>query len=65
MFSPMLFMNSFYARTLFLLAFAVFLVWELCVMMYPERFWEHSNEALKCSSCTDKLCTQYCRKLQQ
>ena len=65
MFSPMLFMNSFYARSLFLLAFAVFLVWELCVMMYPERFWEHSNEALKCSSCTDKLCTQYCRKLRQ
>ena len=65
MFSPMIFVNSFYARTLVLLAFAVFLVWELCVMMYPERFWEHSNEALKCSACTDKLCTQYCRKLRQ
>ena len=41
------------------------LVWELCVMLYPERFWEHSNAALKCSECTDKLCTQYCQKLRQ
>lgn len=65
MFTPMMFNSSFYARTLLLLSFAVFIVWELCVMMYPERFWEHSNEALKCSACTDKLCTQYCRKLRQ
>jgi len=65
MFTPMMFINSFYTRTLLLLAIAVFLVWELCVMMYPERFWEHSNEALRCSACTDKLCTQYCRKLRQ
>lgn len=65
MFSPLLFINSFYALTLFFLAVAVFIVWELCVIMYPERFWEHSNEALKCSACTDKLCTQYCRKLRQ
>ena len=33
-------------------------------MMYPERFWDHSNAALKCSECTDKLCTQYCRRLR-
>ena len=45
------------------LAAVAWLVWELCVMMYPERFWEHSNAALLCSECTDKLCTQYCRKL--
>lgn len=35
-----------------------------CVLLYPERFWDGSNEALKCSACTDKLCTQYCRKLR-
>ena len=64
MFTPMLFIPSFYARSLLLMAIAVWLVWELCVMMYPERFWEFSNEALKCSACTDKLCTQYCRKLR-
>jgi hypothetical protein len=33
-------------------------------MLYPERFWEISNIALQCSNCTDKLCTQYCKKLR-
>ena len=65
MFTPMLFVNSFYSVSLLILAFAVWVVWELCVMMYPERFWDQTNEALKCSECTDKLCTQYCRKLCQ
>ena len=64
MFTPMLFLNSFYSVTLLVLAFAVWVLWELCVMMYPERFWEQTNEALRCSECTDKLCTQYCRKLR-
>ena len=64
MFSPMVFMGGFYAISLFALSVLAFLVWELCVMLYPERFWEHSNTALKCSECTDKLCTQYCRKLR-
>ena len=65
MFTPMLFIRGFYSRSLLAMAFAVWLIWELCVMMYPERFWEHSNEALRCSECTDKLCTQYCQKLRR
>ena len=65
MFTPMLFIKGFYSYSLLLLAFAVWLVWELCVMIYPERFWEKSNEALRCSECTDKLCTQYCQKLRR
>ena len=32
------------------------------VLMHPERFWERTNAALRCASCTDKLCTQYCPK---
>ena len=64
MFSPMIFMGGFYAVSLVVLAFLAWLVWELCVMMYPERFWDKSNAALKCSECTDKLCTQYCQKLR-
>ncbi len=64
MFTPMLFVNSLYSVTLLLMAFAVWVVWEVCVMMYPERFWEQSNASLKCSECTDKLCTQYCKKLR-
>ena len=65
MFSPLFFMGGFYGLSLAFLAFAAWLVWELCVMMYPERFWDKSNLALKCSQCTDKLCTQYCQKLRK
>ena len=65
MFSPMLFINSFFSFSLIALAFAAWVVWELCFMMYPERFWEKTNAALACSECTDKLCTQYCQKLRK
>ena len=65
MFSPLIFVGGFYAISLFVLAFLAWLIWELCVMMYPERFWDKSNAALKCSECTDKLCTQYCQKLRK
>lgn len=64
MFSPLIFMGGFYATSLVVLSAAAWLVWELCVIMYPERFWDHSNAALQCSACTDKLCTQYCQKLR-
>lgn len=65
MFTPMLFVKGFFSISLLVLAIAVWLVWEIFVMLYPERFWEHSNAALRCSECTDKLCTQYCRKLRR
>jgi len=65
MFSPMIFMGGFYGVSLVVLAVLAWLVWELCIMMYPERFWEKTNVALKCSACTDKLCTQYCQKLRK
>ncbi len=64
MFSPLIFAGGFYALSLFVLALIVWLVWEVSILLYPERFWEFSNEALKCSNCTDKLCTQYCQKLR-
>jgi len=65
MFSPLIFAGGFYAISLVVLAVLAWLVWELCVMMYPERFWDKSNAALKCSECKDKLCTQYCQKLRK
>lgn len=65
MFSPMMLMGGFYGMSLFLISLLAWLVWELCIMMYPERFWDKSNMALKCSECTDKLCTQYCQKLRK
>lgn len=64
MFSPLIFTNGFFTSSLLIMSVIAWLVWELCVMMYPERFWDHSNAALQCSECTDKLCTQYCQKLR-
>ena len=64
MFLPIVALGSFYSWSLVIFSVAIWLVWEICVIMYPERFWENSNMALRCSECTDKLCTQYCRKLR-
>lgn len=63
MFSPFIFAGGFYAISLVVMALLAWLIWELCVMIYPERFWEITNLSLKCCECTDKLCTQYCQKL--
>jgi len=65
MFSPLIFVRSFYCWSLLFLSIAVFLVWELCILIYPERFFEQTNAALQCMNCTDKLCTQYCQKLRK
>ena len=65
MFTPMLFVKGFFSRSLLILAVLVWGLWELFVLLYPERFWEKSNAALQCANCTDKLCTQYCRKLRK
>lgn len=64
MFSPLIFIGGFYSVSLVLMAIIAWLVWEICIMLYPERFCEMTNVALKCSECTDKLCTQYCQKLR-
>ena len=65
MFLPLVVVKGFYTWTLFLFSFIIWLIWEMCVFTYPERFWENSNMALRCSECTDKLCVQYCRKLRK
>ena len=64
MFSPMLFIPSFYALSLFFVSLLVFLIWEIAILLHPERFWDKTNAALQCANCTDKLCTQYCQKLR-
>jgi len=64
MFSPLIFMGGFYSLSLLVMAFLAFAVWEICIFLYPERFCEMTNASLKCSECTDKLCTQYCQKLK-
>ena len=65
MFSPFLFIWSFYTTSLLFVSVAVVIVWEVCIIVHPERFWEYSNAALQCANCTDKLCTQYCQRLRK
>lgn len=56
MYTPMLFIAGFYSVSLIVLATAVFLLWELYLLLYPERFWEVTNCSLRCKNCSDKLC---------
>ena len=65
MFSPLIFVGGFFSISLVVLAVLAWLIWELCVLIYPERFTEMTNVALRCSECTDKLCTQYCQKIKK
>ena len=65
MFTPMIYLKSFYAWSLITLALLVFLVWEMEVRRHPERFWEGTNQALKCGACTDKLCMRYSKLKRQ
>lgn len=65
MFSPLIFVLSFFTTSLVIMSVITWAVWELSILMHPERFWEATNTALQCSECTDKLCTQYCQKLRK
>jgi hypothetical protein len=56
MFSPIVFIPGFYTWTLCLAALVVFVVWEVTFALHPERFWEGTNDALKCENCSDRLC---------
>lgn len=56
MFTPLLFVDGFYARSLVVMAFVVFVAWEMTVVLHPERFWEKTNASLGCANCTDVLC---------
>lgn len=62
MFTPMLPIRGFFSISLIVLSAAAWLVWEICVLRWPERFWEGSNAALRCDHCTDRLCIQYCER---
>lgn len=57
MFTPMLFIRTFYSWSLFFMGVAVIIHWEYLWTNYPERFWYGSNQTLKCTNCHDKTCT--------
>ena len=56
MFSPLIFIKGFFSISLCVSSLIIFLAWEICFALHPERFWEGSNIALKCQNCTDRLC---------
>ncbi|MCI9135757.1 MAG: hypothetical protein HFI31_16485 [Lachnospiraceae bacterium] len=56
MVTPLVCINSFYCRSLVVGAVFVLAVWEYRVFHDSERFFEGTNEALKCKNCTDLLC---------
>ncbi len=56
MFTPAPFMGGFFMWSLFIMGAIVFVIWEIYLFLYPERFWEETNDALKCSNCQEFLC---------
>lgn len=62
MFSPLVFVPGFFSWSLCLMSLIVLFVWEASFNRFPERFWEGSNTALRCSGCTDLLCGGHLRQ---
>lgn len=56
MFTPMLFIDTFYSRSLFYMGTTVLIHWEYMWTKHPERFWYGSNQTLSCNKCADKTC---------
>jgi len=54
--TPLLPIGSIYTITAFVLSFVLFLRWEILYRRHQARFFERSNQALKCSHCQEKLC---------
>ena len=56
MFTPMLFIRNFFSCSLFFTSCVVLIHWEIKYIKYPEKFWENTNENLKCENCKDRTC---------
>ena len=57
MFTPLIFVRSVYTWTLVAMSLILLFRWELTFFKHPERFSENTNAYLKCSNCSEKLCT--------
>ena len=55
-FTPFLFIRNFFTWSLFFMSCVLLIRWEWSINKYPERFWEGSNEVLKCANCKDRVC---------
>lgn len=56
MFTPLVFVDNFFARSILFLSLILLLRWEITVKLHPERFTEVTNECLSCKNCEEKLC---------
>ncbi len=56
MFTPLVVIKSSYTWTLCLMALALLIRWEVTFHRHPERFYESTNQSLKCANCQEKLC---------
>ena len=57
MFTPLFFVRKKYTWSLLVLSVALLIRWEVTFYLHPERFSERTNDYLKCSNCTEKLCS--------
>ncbi|MCD8087484.1 MAG: hypothetical protein LUE22_02690 [Oscillospiraceae bacterium] len=56
MFTPLVFIRSVYTWSLCALALVLLIRWEMTFRLHPERFYEATNQSLKCVNCHEKLC---------
>ncbi len=56
MYTPMVFIRSFFSWSLFFTALVIMISWEILYAKHPERFWRGSNATIRCENCKDKLC---------
>jgi len=54
--APLMLFPGLFSISLFALAVAVLLRWEVALWRHPERFSPTTNANLQCAHCTDKLC---------
>ena len=55
-FTPLFFIRKSYTWSLLALSVALLIRWEVTFYLHPERYSEATNDYLKCSNCTEKLC---------
>ena len=67
MFTPLLFIPSWFTWSLAGLGLALLIKWELIHFYHPERFYEQTNASLACKNCQEKLCShkKQLRRLQR
>lgn len=63
MFTPMLFMGTFWGWSLLAMSLVLMARWEITFFRHPERFLESCNDSLACRNCQEKLCSHK-RQLQ-